>query len=119
MDDGESVPTGNHRGRRPNRLTLNVIHRPSNSIAKWLTSMCTGRWSGTKVSSDFRMPVKLYTGDNDAVAIERGPLVFALPIEAEWKKVKDNPQFADWEVYPKSPWNYALEIDPERPRSDR
>ena len=38
-----------------------------------------------------------------------------MPIEAEWKKVKDNPPFADWEVYPKSPWNYALQIDREHP----
>ena len=61
------------------------------------------------------MKPRLFRGFNDAVAIERGPLVFALPIEAEWKKVKDNPQFADWEVYPKSPWNYALQIDREHP----
>ena len=45
------------------------------------------------------------------------PLVFALPIEAEWKKVKDNPRFADWEVYPKSPWNYALADRPRAPRA--
>ena len=61
------------------------------------------------------MKPRLYQGFNDAVAIERGPLVFALPIEAQWKKVKDNPQFADWEVYPKSPWNYALQLDREHP----
>ncbi len=73
-------------------------------------------WSGTK-SMTFRFPMKprLYRGLNDSIAIERGPLVFALPIEAEWKKVKDNPQFADWEVYPKSPWNDALQIDREHP----
>ncbi len=63
----------------------------------------------------FPMKPRLYRGFNDAVAIERGPLIFALPIEAEWKKVKDNPQFADWEVYPKSPWNYALQLDREHP----
>ena len=57
------------------------------------------------------MPVRLYHGYNDAVAIERGPLVYALNIGTEWKKVKDNPQFADWEVYPTTPWNYALQID--------
>ena len=61
------------------------------------------------------MATQLYQGDNKAVAITRGPLVFALPIDAEWKKVKDNPQFADWEVYPKSPWTYALQIDREHP----
>ena len=24
---------------------------------------------------------------------------------------------ADWEIYPTTPWNYALEIDPEHPES--
>ena len=41
--------------------------------------------------------------------------MYALPIDAEWKKVKDNPQFDDWEVFPKSPWNYALQIDRDHP----
>jgi hypothetical protein len=73
-------------------------------------------WSGTKtLAVRFPMSVRLFHGYGNAVAIARGPLVFALPIEAEWKKVKDNPQFADWEVYPKSPWNYALQIDREHP----
>ena len=61
------------------------------------------------------MPVRLYQGYNDSVAIERGPLVYALKIGAEWKKVKDNPRFADWEVFPTTPWNYALQIDREHP----
>jgi DUF1680 family protein len=74
------------------------------------------RWSETKTVL-LRLPLepRLYPGFHDAAAIERGPLVFALPIEAEWKKVKDNPRFADWEVYPKSPWNYALQLDREHP----
>jgi DUF1680 family protein len=74
------------------------------------------QWKGTQVVTlELPMKPRLFRGDSDAVAIERGPLVFALPIEAEWKKVKDNPQFADWEVYPKSPWNYALRLEGEHP----
>jgi DUF1680 family protein len=70
------------------------------------------RWGGSKTFTiRLSMPVRLYQGDNHTVAIRRGPLTFALPIDAEWKKVKDNPRFADWEVYPKAPWNYALRID--------
>ena len=63
------------------------------------------------------MRVRLYQGYNGAVAIERGPLVYALPIDAEWRKLRDreNLQFDDWEVYPKSPWNLRLEIDREHP----
>jgi hypothetical protein len=73
-------------------------------------------WSGSKkFTVAFSMPVRLYLGENGAIAIRRGPLIYALPIEAEWKKVKDNPRFADWEVYPKSPWNYAIQINRDDP----
>jgi uncharacterized protein len=93
----------------PDKLT--IMHRPDNNNAGYYSDV-TGRWSGTRgFTAEFGMSSQLYKGDNGAVAISRGPLVFALPIEAEWKKVKDNPQFADWEVYPKSLWNYALQID--------
>ena len=75
-----------------------------------------GTWTGTKtIVLRLPMPVRLYHGFNDSVAIERGPLVYALKLGAEWKKVKDNPQFADWEVFPTTPWNYALELDREHP----
>jgi len=75
-------------------------------------------WSGTKtLMLHLTMPVRLYQGHNNAVAIERGPLVYALPIDAEWKKLRDrdNVPFDDWEVYPKSRWNYAIQIDRDHP----
>ncbi|WP_165067765.1 beta-L-arabinofuranosidase domain-containing protein [Paludisphaera rhizosphaerae] len=72
-------------------------------------------WSGTK-SIRLELPalVQAYRGYNDSTAIVRGPLVFALPIAAKWKKLNDGPRFADWEVRPTAPWNYALELSPER-----
>jgi DUF1680 family protein len=77
-------------------------------------------WDGvkpTEVSLELPMSARLREGDNGAVSIERGPIVYALDIEAEWKKVKDRPglPFDDWEVYPKTPWNYALHIDRDHP----
>lgn len=53
---------------------------------------------------------------NNALAIERGPLVFSLKIGEEWKQVNtDKPHrelpHADWEVYPITPWNYALDVN--------
>ncbi|QEH34600.1 hypothetical protein OJF2_31410 [Aquisphaera giovannonii] len=73
-------------------------------------------WAKTmKVSLRLPAGPRLYEGDNDSVAVERGPLVYSLSVGAEWRKVKDNPQFADWEVRPTSAWNYALEIDREHP----
>jgi hypothetical protein len=74
------------------------------------------KWSGSKtVLLRFEFPPELYPGFNNAVAIEKGPLVYALPVDTEWKKVKDNALFADWEVFPKSAWNYALQVDRDNP----
>jgi uncharacterized protein len=78
----------------------------------------SSEWSGTK-TLNLRLPMeaRLYQGYKGAMAVERGPLVFALPIDTDWKKFRDRPNlpFDDWEVYPKSPWNYALQIDREHP----
>ncbi|MGC8638274.1 MAG: beta-L-arabinofuranosidase domain-containing protein [Isosphaeraceae bacterium] len=77
----------------------------------------SGEWNGAKTMTlRLPMPVQLYHGFNNSVAIQRGPLVYALKIGAEWKKVKDNPRFADWEVHPTTPWNYALSLDRDQPR---
>jgi hypothetical protein len=63
------------------------------------------------------MPVTLYRGDNGAVAIERGPLVFALRIGTEWKKLRGDEPYADYEVDPTTPWNYALQVDRAHPET--
>jgi hypothetical protein len=61
------------------------------------------------------MAPALLAGHNAAVAIERGPLVYALKIGEEWRQVNQDrphrePPHADWEVYPTTPWNYALAV---------
>jgi hypothetical protein len=57
---------------------------------------------------------------NEAVAIERGPLVYALRIGESWTRVNaDKPHrelpHGDFEVKPTTPWNYGLALDPARP----
>lgn len=45
----------------------------------------------------------------NSVAVERGPLVYSLRIEEDWRFVKNEDQWGDYyEVHPKSPWNYGL-----------
>lgn len=69
-------------------------------------------WSGeTVVTLHLPMPLKTQTRFNDGVSIERGPLVFSLKIEEEWKHLKGDQPHADWEVYPASAWNYALQLN--------
>jgi len=53
---------------------------------------------------------------HNALAIERGPLVYSLKIGEKWNRVnEDKPHHelphSDWEVYPTTPWNYALDLD--------
>ena len=73
-------------------------------------------WSdGDQVELSLSMEFRYSNWYENSVGIERGPLVYALKIEEEWREVA-KPAFDDtyWEVFPKSPWNYALiksEID--------
>ena len=79
-------------------------------------------WSGeTTLAVRFPMRAKVGVRYNDAVAIERGPLVYALKIGEEWTRVNaDKPHrelpHGDFEVRPTTPWNYGLVAGPERAR---
>ena len=42
-------------------------------------------------------------------------MVYALKMEEDWKQIGGEPPHADWEVYPKNAWNYALQIDVNHP----
>ena len=38
----------------------------------------------------------------------RGPLLFGSRIDEDWKQIAGELPHADWEIYPKSAWNYGL-----------
>ena len=67
-------------------------------------------WSpGDTVELALPMKVVLTARSRGAVAVERGPLVYALKITHVWKKLQERfPAFPDWECRPGSAWNYAL-----------
>ena len=71
--------------------------------------------SGDKIDIDFPMKVRVTHWYHNSVAVERGPLVYALAPTAEWSKLKDRGPASDWEVRPTSAWNYALAIDQKHP----
>jgi len=62
------------------------------------------------------MPARVSTWYRDSVAVERGPLVFSLPVGEDWRRIttgmkKPAPApAADWEVLPTTPWNYGLRV---------
>jgi hypothetical protein len=67
---------------------------------------------GDRVELRFPMAARLTRWYNQSVAVERGPLVYSLRIGESWNKIKQTGPAADWEVYPTSPWNYGLVLDP-------
>ena len=47
-------------------------------------------------------------GISGGLSIYLGPLLMALPIEAEKKTIKDRGRFSDFELRPSTKWNYAI-----------
>ena len=81
---------------------------------------------GETIELDFPQPVRLSFWENDAVAVMRGPLLFALRMPAEEKAVPRYPvpfenrwiegetEFPRKEIRPTAPWNYALLLNRDR-----
>ena len=63
------------------------------------------------VTLELPMTIKTDRWYENAVSVERGPLVYALKIEEQWVEKKSySPKYGEtwWEVYPQTAWNYAL-----------
>ena len=73
--------------------------------------------AGDRVELTLPMQPRTTRWFNNSVAIERGPLVFSYAIGEDWVKLRDQGMTADWQVFPETPWNYALDLDPANPAS--
>ena len=72
---------------------------------------------------ELRLPMNLrltrWEGNRNSISIHRGPLSYSLKIIERWEKYegeKDNQgteKWPEWQVFPDSPWNYALELNPK------
>jgi hypothetical protein len=65
--------------------------------------------AGDRVAVEFPMKIAVtrWTGNRDSVSVNRGPLTYSLKIGENWKPYGSAPWFAH-EVFPTTPWNYAL-----------
>jgi hypothetical protein len=68
---------------------------------------------GDRVELKLPMEIRISRWAEESAGVERGPLVYGLKIEEEWKEVQPDPE--NWtienpyyEVFPKGPWNYGL-----------
>jgi hypothetical protein len=72
------------------------------------------KWAaGDVVEIEFPLVPRASRGFHDSVTVERGPLVFSYGIGEDWLKLRDRGMTADWQVYPTTPWNYAIDARPE------
>ncbi len=66
---------------------------------------------GETILVEFPMKETFNTWYNKSIALERGPLVYALNMKEEWVTEMERGGVKDYSVYPKSDWNYALSKD--------
>jgi hypothetical protein len=103
--------------------TVRVGNSPDSRMVPGTLHRLERAWtSPTEITIRFPMRPRVSVRYNDAVAVERGPLVYALKIGEEWTRVNsDKPHrdlpHADFEVRPTTPWNYGLVIDEGRPEA--
>jgi len=104
--------------------TVRVSNGAATSMAPGTFHRLQREWRGpTMLTLRFPMRPRVTVRYNDAVAIERGPLVYSLLIEEEWARVNaEKPHrelpHGDFEVRPASPWNYGVLVDPSTPEGD-
>lgn len=81
-----------------------------------------GKWEdGDQISLEISMNIRYERRYNNAVSVLRGPIYFSLRIDKDYRATKinyDNFGYmgsVDWEIYPKSDWDYGLMIDNSNP----
>ena len=76
-------------------------------------------WGAGETTVALQLPMKLsvrvWEKNKNAVSIDRGPLTYSLKIEEEWKRYGGSDKWPAFAVFPKTPWNYGLELDPAKP----
>jgi DUF1680 family protein len=65
--------------------------------------------AGDRVEVEFPMKAATRKWSDNSMIVERGPVVFSFGIDADWQKLRTRGMTADWEVKPKSTWNYGLQ----------
>ncbi|OXS52962.1 hypothetical protein B1A99_31930 [Cohnella sp. CIP 111063] len=88
-------------------LTVNG-ERADLVVVKGFASLVRVWGDGDELVLRLPMTVRTVTRANGAVGVQRGPLMYAIPIKERWQKHRTYEPYHDWEIYPESPWNYGL-----------
>lgn len=72
---------------------------------------------GDSLTVRFPMTIKVRRWEHNkhAASVDRGPLTYSLKIEEDWRRSGGTDAWPEWDVLPKSPWNYGLVLDERDP----
>lgn len=59
--------------------------------------------------------VKVWKKNGNAVSVRRGPLAYSLKIGERWERCGGTDEWPAFEVFPTTPWNYGLVLNPQNP----
>ena len=77
-----------------------------------------GSWHRQRIELEMDMEMSWTRWPRSGAAtLDRGPLSYSVRIEEEWVPLPTNPDWPSHEVFPTTPWNYALApLDRQQPR---
>jgi len=75
-------------------------------------------WDGTtEIDLHLAAAFRFERRYHDSAALYRGPLVYSLRIGEDWRVLRGEAPVTENEVYPTTPWNYALRVDGSDPET--
>ncbi len=99
---------------REPRLTLNGKSMDARPDAHGFVTVERTFQSGDQIALTFPMRLALSRWPQNGIGLERGPLVYSLPIRARWTTTVvprySTPEFPCFEARPQSEWNYGLAL---------
>ncbi|MGB9619315.1 MAG: beta-L-arabinofuranosidase domain-containing protein, partial [Armatimonadota bacterium] len=61
------------------------------------------------------LKVRRWENNRNTASIYRGPLIYSLKIGERWQRCGFSENWPAYEVFPTTPWNYGLVLDPHEP----
>jgi hypothetical protein len=78
----------------------------------------TREWSNNDVvilELPMDISIKIWEKNRNAVSVSRGPLTYSLKIGEKWVRYGGTDKWPAYEVFPTTPWNYALSVNMKSP----
>jgi len=75
----------------------------------WITIDRTWkRGDQVKLTLPMKIEIRTWAKNGNSISVYRGPLAYSLKIGERWQRYGNNDKWPAFEVFPETPWNYAL-----------